>query len=456
MRTRLLIILAILVLLLAACAGQATEGTPPLEPTTPQEAETPETAATDGGGEAGAADSEEILATRPLQPTATPDFISREVTELVESTRLSGSTFLGVTADNWINLAISLLIVALAYVIGTLLTRGLIRWVVRRTSPEFGQVLRESIGPRLKWLVVIPAFYFATIRLDFLSLGLKRLLADVYFVLALLLVTLIVWTLIDLGYEYYRQRFAAVGRGDQIEPVLLLLMRIIRVFIIIVALSILFSHFGINITALAAALGVGGLAFSLAAQDTLADAISGFIILIDQPYRIGDRIEIQDEGTWGDVVEIGIRTTRIRTRDNRMVIVPNSIISKNQVVNYTFPDPRYRIQTHIGIGYGSDIESVRQLIVETVRQVEGVLPDKPVEALYVDRGESAMIFRVRWWLESYVDTRRMFDRVNTALEEVFEANGIDTPYPIHTMNLQVDQSTAVNLSQAFREESAGG
>jgi small-conductance mechanosensitive channel len=216
------------------------------------------------------------------------------------------------------------------------------------------------------------------------------------------------------------------------------------------SISILLTRFGINLSALLAAFGVAGLAFSLAAQDTLADAIAGFIILIDQPYRVGDRIEIQDEGTWGDVVQVGIRTTRIHTRDNRLVIVPNSVIGKNQVVNYTYPDPRYRIQTHISIGYGSDIELVRQLIVDTVSQVEGVLPDQPVESLYLEMGDSAMIFRVRWWLESYEDTRRMFDRVNTALQNTFDANDIAMPNPIQTTKLEVDDETAQNLSRAFR------
>jgi small-conductance mechanosensitive channel len=311
----------------------------------------------------------------------------------------------------------------------------------------------NNIAPRLKWLIVIPAFYLATIRLDFVSPGVKRVLGDVYFVLGLILATLIVWSLIDLAYGYYRQKSIKEGREEQIHPILLLLRRIASIVVIAIAVYILFSHFGVNITALLAAFGIAGLALSLAAQDTLADAISGFIILADQPYRVGDRIEIQDEGTWGDVVDIGLRTTRIRTRDNRMVIVPNSVISKNQVINYTFPDPRYRIQIHIGIGYGSDIEEVRQLIVETVRQVEGVLPDRPVDSLYIDMGDSAMIFRVRWWIESYEDTRRMYDRVNTALQDVFDAHGIETPYPTQTMNLQVDKTTAANLSEAFREES---
>ncbi len=404
----------------------------------------------------GEEDSAGVIATRLPQPTATPDPITRRVKEFVQSRGLGESTFLGLSADNWIDLAISALIVFLAFIIGTVLTRTLLRWVARRTTPDFGETLMRTIGPRLKWLIVVPALYLATIRLDFLRSELKILLGDIFFTLVLILITLIVWTLVDVGFEYYRERAVAEERGEQLVPLLLLLMRITRVALIIIAIYILFAHFGVNINAFLAAFGIGGLALSLAAQDTLADAISGFIILIDQPYRIGDRIEIQGEGTWGDVVEIGIRTTRIRTRDNRLVIVPNSIISKNQVVNYTYPDPRYRIQSHISIAYGSDIEQVRRLIKDTVRKVEGVLPDQPVDSLYIEMGDSAMIFRVRWWLESYEDTRRMFDRVNTALQIAFDKEDIQTPYPTHTMNLMVDDTAAQNLSHAFRDQPAAG
>ena len=110
----------------------------------------------------------------------------------------------------------------------------------------------------------------------------------------------------------------------------------------------------------------------------------------------------------------------------------------------------------MGIAYGTDNDLVEKIMVDAVRQVEGVLPDKPVEALYIEMGESAMIFRVRWWLESYEDTLRMFDRVNTALQNAFDTAGIITPYPIHTMNLMVDDQSAHNLTQAFREEPSPG
>ncbi len=249
--------------------------------------------------------------------------------------------------------------------------------------------------------------------------------------------------------DWAGERARAEGREGQLEPLILLLSRVGRVLVVILGIIILLSYFGVNITGLAAVLGIGGLALSLAAQDTIADAIAGFIILVDQPFRIGDRIEIQGVGTWGDVVDIGLRTTRIRTRDNRLVIVPNSTISDNQVINYSYPDPRYRIQTHVGVAYGTDVEMVRQLLIDTVRQVEGVLPDRPVEALYIEMGDSAMVFRVRWWIGSYVDTRRMFDQVHTALQNALDEAGIECPFPTQTLNLQVGQADLDRASQTL-------
>ncbi|MFN2137754.1 MAG: mechanosensitive ion channel family protein, partial [Candidatus Promineifilaceae bacterium] len=139
--------------------------------------------------------------------------------------------------------------------------------------------------------------------------------------------------------------------------------------------------------------------------------------------------------TWGDVVEVGLRTTRIRTRDNRMVIIPNNLIAQNQVINYSYPDPTYRIETDIDIAYGSDIEKARQVMHDAVRQVPTVLRDKPVDVLYNEMGDFAMVFRVRWWIQTYADTRRVTDQVHTALQEALDEAGIYSPYPTQTVRL---------------------
>jgi small-conductance mechanosensitive channel len=119
-----------------------------------------------------------------------------------------------------------------------------------------------------------------------------------------------------------------------------------------------------------------------------------------------------------------------------MVVVPNSQIGKSLVVNYAYPNDQYRLQIHIGVAYGTDIEHARKVMVDAVKDVEGVLPDRPVEALFLEFGDSAMIFRVRWWLDSYVDTRRMFDRVNSALYKALEKENIELPFPQLEVNMK--------------------
>jgi small-conductance mechanosensitive channel len=394
------------------------------------------------------AESEEVITGRTPVPTATPGALDDVVQEISAAAGLEEASFLGLSADNWISLGVSLLLVLLGYLLGTWLIGRVLIQIVRRTPTELDDAPVEAISPSLRWLVVILVLNFATTRLSFVSAGLKAVLQDVYFVVALYVIVRMLLKLIDFTDDWYRERLEVVGREDEFEPLIALSVRVGRVLAVIIGITILLSHFGVNVSAIAAALGVGGLAFSLAARDTIADAISGFIILLDRPFRIGDRIEIQGANTWGDVMNIGIRTTSIRTRDNRMVIVPNSVIGKNQVINYTYPDPQYRIETHLGIAYGTDIETARRAIIEAVGQVEGVLPDKPVDALYIEMGESAMIFRVRWWIESYVDTRRMFDRVNTALQQALDEAAIDMPFPTQTLQVQIEPNSRDTLDLA--------
>ena len=287
--------------------------------------------------------------------------------------------------------------------------------------------------------------------MHFLSDLAKAWVNTIFFVIYLSLIFTIGWKLVDYSVDWYTRQISPDGDASRIEKFLPLIHRTLRIFLVVVAFSILLDHFGVDLTVLVAALGIGGLALSLAAQDTLADMISGVTIYLDQPFRIGDRIEIQNLDTWGDVVEIGTRTTRIRTRDNRLVIVPNSTIAHSQVVNYTYPDPRYRVQSDIEVGYGQGVEETRRVLIAAVRKVDGVLPDRPVEALYNEMGDYAMIFRVRWWIESYEDTRRIYDRVHTALQVAMDEAGIISPYPTHDTNFKIESEQAVKLADAFKE-----
>ncbi len=199
----------------------------------------------------------------------------------------------------------------------------------------------------------------------------------------------------------------------------------------------LLASWGVSIIAITAALGISGFALSLALKDTITNIISGLVLMISRPFEIGDRIEITEIGVWADVIEIGVRSTTVVTRDNRMVIVPNSVVVDNSVVNYSRPDPSYRLQADLGIGSGVDIESVVKEIQEAARGVEGVMADKPVDVLFIGFGDSSNTFRVRWWLESYKDKRRVTHQVLSAIQAAADKYQIDMPLPTYAVENQI-------------------
>jgi MscS family membrane protein len=376
-----------------------------------------------------------VIETREPQPTITPGPIAEAVEDIAEVTNIDNINFLGLTGEDWINLFISLVLILLAYVLGSLAARLLVRYANKFLIEEESRDLMEKVGRTLLWIIVLFSLHLATIRLTFLNAGVKVLLQNIYFVIGAILLTRAVWFIIDIADLELRAHLRETGREENLSPALVLAVRLLRVLLIILAMSVILSHFGINMTAFAALLGITGLAFSLAARTTIEDAIAGVIILADQPFRVGDRIEVAAANTWGDVVDIGLRTTRIRTRDNRLVIIPNSLIAKNEVINYTYPDPTYRIETHVGLDYKTDIEYARQIMAGAVHEVPNVLKDRPIDVLYSDMGESAMIFRVRWWIETYADTRRVTDEVHTALQAALDKAGIKSPFPTQSIYL---------------------
>lgn len=437
MRHSRFVLLFISLILLSSCGN--SQPTPPslsTAPTAPTEAQPLETGAVEGdGSESGISELEalvptvaNIVPTRTTIPTATPGPVIEGVEELLQETGLSGKTLLWLKYADWINLGISLLYVLIAYLIGTWLIRWLLPRLVRRTQTVLDDRLLQTSGSELRWLAVVVILGFSTNRLNFVSADVKTQLADIYFFLALGLVTLMLWRLINLAAQQARDRADKAGRREEAESLITLSMWALRLIVIVFAVSLVLTYFGVNITGFAVFLGIVGLALSLASRDILADTISGAIILIDRPYRIGDRIDLPGIDSWGNVVDIGMRSTKILTLNNRMMIVPNSQIGKDQIVNYSYPDPSYYDTLKIGVAYDNDVEHVGQLLVDTVRSVDGVQSERGIDALLVEFVENQMVFQVGWWLQTYEDLSPVHDRVSRAVIQALKEAGIVLPY----------------------------
>ncbi|MGB7875466.1 MAG: mechanosensitive ion channel family protein [Anaerolineales bacterium] len=364
--------------------------------------------------------------------------------------------FLDLTLNQWFDIGLAIGVLLATAILGRWVINIIFGRVIRRftgfTKNTLDDAILDAITPPLYWLALIYALQFALNRLGEAFEFLRFDLEQVYFVLFSLVGFVVVWRLISNIASWYGEQLATTGEIELGEQLLPFFRRVVLIILTLIVIIILLDYFNVEVSGLVTTLGIGSLAIALAAQATLSDTINGFVIMVDRPFRIGDRIEIQDLGTWGDVVDIGLRSTRIRTRDNRMVIVPNSVIGKSLIVNHSYPDSQYRIQIRVGVAYGTDIEKARKVLVEAVSKVEGVLSDHPVEALFLEFGDSALIFRVRWWLDSYVDTRRMFDSVNTAMYKALNEAGIEIPFPQRVVTHKADPSGRNRVVEVVQTE----
>lgn len=259
----------------------------------------------------------------------------------------------------------------------------------------------------------------AAMRLFIEYFSLYAWLIDALFLLLYwCIVTYIVLSLISIASDWYLSRVHLRDLEEIDYRAIRSIQYISQLIFGFLAIIILLEHFEITQASLRqslTALGIGGIIIGLAAQNTLADIIAGIAISIDRSFRIGDRIFIEKLNTWGDVIEISWRSTRLLTRDNRQVAIPNSIISKELITNYSMPDRMFRVETFVVVCYGPDIEYVRNLILESLVHEDWILHDKPIQALISEFTEFGVKFKVRCWIENYLETRISEDRLNTAI-----------------------------------------
>jgi MscS family membrane protein len=355
----------------------------------------------------------------------------------------------------WVNLCISILIVAAAATLGRWMIRLILDKVLGRlavrTKGTLDNAILAAVRPLLNWFIVIAALELAVNRLSFINPVWQQKLGDGFFVFYILLAFLLIWRLVDNIFSWYIRGIAVRTETNLAEQILPFLRRLAFILLFVIVMITVMHHFNLEISALVTTLGIGSLAVALAAQESLSDTFSGFMIMLDRPFRIGDRIELQDLDTWGDVTDIGLRSTRIRTMDNRLVSVPNSVIGKSLIVNHSFPDTNYRIQTEVGVAYGSDLDLVQKVITETIMKVEGVLNEEPIEVLFLEFGDSSLNFRIRWWIESYNDMRYVLDRANMAIYKAFNQTGIAIPFPQRDVNHKIDVGDVGIFRQITRD-----
>lgn len=255
----------------------------------------------------------------------------------------------------------------------------------------------------------------------------------------LLSIGMMVWTLfllratkvILLGLAIHPSKFKSVN-----QKTLPLFQNVINIIIIILAVYLIFSAWEIDMTAWLASAGIVGIAVGFAAKDTLANLFSGVFIMADAPYKVGDYV-VLDTKERGKITHIGIRSTRMLTRDDIEITIPNSVMGNTKIINESGgPHEKSRCRVPVGVSYNADIDLVRDVLLQIAKQESTVCTDPEPRVRFRRFSGSALDFELLVWIEKPELRGRIIDALNCEIFTQFKANNIEIPYSKHDLYIK--------------------
>ncbi len=359
-----------------------------------------------------------------------------------EFQNLLQTTYFGNTLEQYLYFAGILLLGVLFKRFGaTFLSRQSFRVFKAFSKNQFSEVFVDLLRKPIEQLLMLLILYFAFSRLDMpeqwalasaSKYGLRWFIILIYDITLIVIITKILLRATDF--------FAYVLQNREVKPVSVELSNFLKdlikvVLVVVCVFAGLRFEFNINITALVASLGIGGLAVALAAQDTLANLLGSFVIYLDKPFQAGDLIEI--EGISGRVEHVGFRSTRIRTLDKSLLTVPNKKMIDTALNNITLSDSR-RVRFNLRLTYNSKPEQITGIIEEIKKHIEAhpqTSSDYIVRFAEID--SSSLNILINYFVESnefsvMVEVR---EQLNLEIMKVVEQYNCEFAYPTQTVHL---------------------
>ncbi|WP_445664039.1 mechanosensitive ion channel family protein [Fodinibius sp. AD559] len=212
------------------------------------------------------------------------------------------------------------------------------------------------------------------------------------------------------------------------------LSRITQYTIITIGVLISFNFVGINLSSLTVIFGLLSVGIGFGLQNVTSNFISGLIILFERPISVGDRVVVSE--IEGDIIEINIRSTMVRTVNNISIVVPNSEFVSKDVINYSHGDPTYRLDVNVGVSYDSDLDTVLKALNEVAANNSNVMKNPEPEVYLNEFGDSSWNMQLRSWIPNVKDYPKIRNELNQAIVRTFRKYNIVIPFPQRDLHMR--------------------
>jgi small-conductance mechanosensitive channel len=269
-------------------------------------------------------------------------------------------------------------------------------------------------------------FEYEIFSTDKLTLTVQK----IFFIILIFFAIRIIALLVDfLMNRKIKRNNLEIGKGKSI-------IQITKYFIWFVGILLAFGSMGIKFTFIIASVSalLVGVGFGL--QNIFNDFFSGIIILFDGSIKVNDVVQVGD--IVGRVKDIGVRTTKVLNRDNIILIIPNSKFTMDNVINWSHHDQKTRFDVSVGVAYGSDVELVRRLLLESAGMVEGIVDFPKPFVRFEDFGESSLDFRLFFWSDKSFYVENVRSELRFKIDALFRANKVTIPFPQRDLHIMSD------------------
>lgn len=342
----------------------------------------------------------------------------------------------GNTIENW---GISILIILGAIIIVKLLSllgKKVIKPFVTGTDNHLDDVIFYSLEAPVKFAIILLGIWIAIHRLVYPD-SFVKVVDNAYSILIVLDITWFFGRLFSSLLQIYWGK-QSNGQANKMMPII---KRTILVIVWLIGIVMALSNVGVNISALLGTLGIGGIAFALAAQDTVKNVFGTFTILTDKPFSIGDTIRVDSyEGT---VVDVGVRSTKIMNYDKRIITFPNYKITDTSIVNIS-SEPMRRVVLNLGLTYDTTSEKMKEaleLLKSIPKRVENVSSNpSDIVAVFTEYSDSALVIMYIYFIEKQGDILGVTSNMNMEILAAFNKAGLNLAFPTRTVYIQKDES----------------
>ena len=341
----------------------------------------------------------------------------------------------GNTLESW---GISILIIVGAVVVVKLISlfsRKVLKPLITRTPNHLDNVIYYSLESPIKFAVMLLGIWIAIHRLVYPDNFVKTI-DNAYRILIVLDITWVFARLIGGLLEIYLRK-DSTGQTHKMMPII---KRTALVLVWIIGIVMALSNIGVNISALLGTLGIGGIAFALAAQDTVKNIFGAFTIFTDKPFNIGDTIRVDSfEGT---VIDVGARSTKIMDYDKRIITFPNYKITDANIINIS-SEPKRRVVLNLGLTYDTTPEKMKEaldILKAIPERVENVSSNpSDTTAVFTNYADSALVIMYIYFIEKQGDILGVTSNMNMEILSSFNKAGLEFAFPTQTVYIQKDE-----------------